>query len=966
MATESKQNLLPNFQTWVWMTLGVIVLFTVGLFEQRTRFELNDGTIVTGKVESEDETSVTIERPSKYLQKLSKSTIKDRNWWNIEVDLKLGLDLKGGTSLRYTLDLTGTPAENKEALDTTVGTFRDRLDRFGVAEISVVAAPPADIQIELPGVTMEESLAFEQVIQRLGTFEFVIVAQNAVADNLDLDRERVKVQAAWDELKKSQPDAMPRSLSLGQFDIVGASKRIYRWFPYSQRAIEDGNCDPNFPFAMLEISPDKKHVFEGDSIVNTRQSLDSAGRGALGFEMRADRADDFEDFTTKYQGRQMAILLDKEIHSAPNLKNPIRDSGIIEGGASGFTTDELKSLLSVFRSGSLKVTPTLLSKATLGPSLGEASIQRGVIAGVIASIIVVGFILWFYGFVGVLSSLTLVAGTYFLIGGLGFLEATLTMPGIAGIVLTIGMAIDQNILVNERIREERQKGKTIPQSIKNGFERAFVTIFDAQATTFLTGWILYANGTGPIRGFAVSLMLGIVVTMYAAIVGQKIMFAYGLDHGWFKELKLRHLYANLNIPYTRYFRKCAIGSIIVCTAGVVYFMVEYPSLRGLDFAGGFQARVRLSTPHSQSDVEAMAHTQFASATVVSMASVDGAISGHEYMVKIRADEAANTAAETDLRGAYLDRLATAFAGKLAPQGISDLTITPDASQKSKVTFKLTLERPAPATLIESRLRTNNAVSSFTPNTGESQVFDIALDYASIPDAERVRTDMSSALANLPDGLRLSDPMPESTFIGTKVGKELADSAMLAMILSILGILLYVRVRFADFSWGLAACVALVHDVSISLGAMAVVHTLGIVDCELDLVTIGALLTLIGFSLNDTIVIFDRIRENKQRNPTKPLLEVIDDSVNQTMSRTILTSLTVFFSLLVLFVVNFGQRNVLEGFSFVMLVGVISGTYSTIYIASPMLWWLSERKRATPGSNAPAVAAPQKPVGSSST
>lgn len=953
MATESKQNLLPNLQTWVWMTIGVIVLFTVGLFEQRTRFTLNDGTVITGKVVEEDETTVTIQRASDYIETLDRSAIKDRNWWNVEVDLRLGLDLKGGTSLRYTLDLQDPdPAKNRETLDTTVSTFRDRLDSFGVAEISVVASPPADILVELPGVTMEESLAFEQVIQRLGTFQFMIVAQNAVADNLDVEKERTKVKAAWDELKKTQPLATPRSLNLGQFDIVGASQRIYRWYPYSQRAIEEGNCDPSFPFAMLEISPDAKHKFEGDSIADTVPDLDAAGRPALGFRMRADRAADFEDFTTKYQNRLMAIVLDQQIHSSPQLKNPIGERGIIEGGARGFKTSELQALTSVFRSGSLKATPTLLSKSTIGPSLGEASIRRGVIAGAIASIVVVGFILWFYGFIGVLSSLTLVAGTYFLVGGLGFLEATLTMPGIAGIVLTIGMAIDQNILVNERIREERQKGKTIPQSIKNGFERAFVTIFDAQATTFLTGWILYANGTGPIKGFAVSLMLGIVVTMYAAIVGQKIMFAYGLEHGWFKDLKLRHLYANLNIPFTRYFRKCAIGSIVVCGAGLVYFLTEYPALRGLDFAGGFQVRVRLAQPLDQGEVEALAHTQFASATVVSMAAVDGASAGRDYQVKIRAEDDASNETE-DLRTVYLDRMSQAFAGKLAPEGIEKLTITPDAANRSKVAFQLTLDRAVPASLVESRLRSDLAVATFAPTDGESQAFEVALDYSHVPTDEEVTTAVSSALKDLPGNVRLSDPMPESLFIGTKVGKELRDKAIIAMVLSILGILLYVRVRFRDFAWGLAACVALVHDVSIALGGMAVVHTLGIVDCELDYVTIGAILTLIGFSLNDTIVIFDRVRENKQRNPSKPLLEIIDDSVNQTMSRTILTSLTVFFSLLVLFVVNFGQRNVLEGFSFVMLIGVLSGTYSTIYIASPMLWWLTERKRA-PAGGAPAT------------
>jgi SecD/SecF fusion protein len=954
MANPIKQNLLPNLSNWIGLTIAVIALFTMGLFEQRTRFELSDGTVLTGKVTEEDDASVTIERASGTIQTLAKNSIKDRNWFNIEVDIKLGLDLKGGTSLRYSIANANPEGLDADALrrqlEETVETFRKRLDARGVQEISCVAAPPSDILIELPGVTMEESLAYEQVIQRLGTLEFIIVAQNAVADNLDVTRERARVQTAWDELKKTQPTAKPNSLNLTQFDVKGGSGRTYRWYPYSAKGLEGRPDLELFPFELLERSSEPRQNFTGEAIKNTFPDQDNSGRPALGFQMKPERAADFGEFTTTYKDRLMAIVLDGEIHSAPNLESTITERGIIQGGVNGFTTEDLKALTSVFKSGSLAVKPTLLSKSTIGPSLGEASIRRGVIAGIVASIIVVGFILWFYGFIGILSSITLLAGVYYLVGGLGFLDATLTMPGIAGIVLTIGMAIDQNILVNERIREERQKGKTVPQSIKNGFDRAFVTIFDAQATTFLTGWILYYFGTGPIQGFAVSTMLGIVVTMFAAIVGQKILFAIGLEREWFKELNLRHVFANLNISFTKYFKKCAIGSTVVCGGGMIFFLAEYESLRGLDFAGGFQTRIALSQPVAQTDVEALVHQQFASANIVSMSSVDGARVDQDYLVKIRAEDSAEAAEGADLRAQYVSKLESVLTGKLVAQGLANLAVTTDqATQKSHVKFTLNLDRPAPATLIEQRIRERSPLKSFAPNSGESASFEVELDYATVVGEDRVRADVSASLKELPGNVGLSDPMPESLMISSKVGKELRDKSILAMFWSIIGILIYVRIRFADFAWGLAACAALVHDVAISLGGMAVAHSLGIVDCELDLVTIGAVLTLIGFSLNDTIVIFDRVRENRQRNPSRPLLEIIDDSLNQTMSRTILTSSTVFFALLVLFVVNFGQRNVLEGFSFVMLIGVVSGTYSTIYIASPLLWWLSERKKVTPSA-----------------
>lgn len=957
MQQPMKQNLMPNLKNWVLFTLALIVLFTIGLFEHRTKFTLQDGTIITGSVKEEDPASVTVVRASGYEQTLLKSDIKDRSAFNIEVDLNLGLDLRGGTTLTYHLPIAETdPDKKKTTLEETVSTFRRRLDSFGVKELSVVSSGTEDIMIELPGITMEESLAYEQVIQRLGTLSFHLVAANAINDNLDVAAERTKVKTAWDAFLAANPGASPKSFDASKFDVKGVSGRTYRWFPYSEQALAEGKATLDLPLEMLEIDPDPTQKFEGDAISGTFQDLDSSGRPGLGFSIRADRAKDFGRFTGDHLGRRMAIVLDGKIHSAPNLNGKITDRGIIEGGATGFKTEELQALLAVFKSGSLKVTPTLMSKATIGPSLGEASIRRGMIAGIVASVLVVVFTVWYYGFIGILGSITLIFGIYFLVGGLGFLAATLTMPGIAGIVLTVGMAIDQNILINERIREERQKGKTIPQSVKNGFERAFVTIFDAQATTFLTGLILYAKGTGPIKGFAVTLMLGIIVTMYAAIVGQKLLFAIGLERGWFKELNLRHAFKNANINFSSMFRAGFIGSTVAAVLSLVFFAVRYDHLRGLDFSGGFQTRVRLVQAMTQSEVETAMSTAFESASVVAMKAVEGGSigtsgEGYDYQIKVRADRNADAADTSDPRKTYIERIEKALGGKLVAAGFENLHVDFNTdTQRSAAKFKLNFDRPVAANLVETRLKERVAVTALSP-TGEasSSSFDVELGYGTSVVEDQVRADVSGALSNMPGGVKLSDPMPESQFIGAKVGKELRNSAIIAMFLAILGIMLYVRIRFDKMIWGVAAIIALVHDVCVCLGAMTLGNLLGLIDVELDLVTIGSILTLIGYSINDTIVVFDRIRENQQRTPTSKLADLVNPAINQTLSRTVVTSMTVFIAVLVLFVVNYGQRNVLEGFAFIMLVGVIVGTYSSIFIASPLLAWIHDRKPSSPAT-----------------
>jgi len=953
------QTLVPDLKSKFLLILAVLVIATIGLFERRTKFTLQDGTVVSGVVVEEDEQSKTIERASGYKQRLAQDEIVDAKWLNFEVDLSLGLDLKGGTALRYRIDLNQFEGDEKSTiLERTVDTYNARLDTLGVKELSIRGVPPNEIIIELPGVSMEESMAYEQVVMRLGKLEFLIVAQSRPGVlNLEAEQERLKEHLKG--IEEAGGTWTPK-INLIEFDVEGQNGISYRWFPYTEKTIqEEGRQD--FPFVMLEINPEDR--FTGDDLDDTFVTTDEGGRPALGFKLKPARASDFGEFTEKNLNRLMAIVLDGEVSTAPSLNSRIDAQGQITGGGiSGFTSQEVKTLKTVLESGSLVVKPEKLSKATIGPTLGQASIDRGILAGILAGLAVFAFVGIYYLGVGLISCLTLLIGMYILVGGLGFLGATLTLPGIAGILLTVGMAVDQNILINERIREERKKGKTLGQAIKNGFERAFVTIVDAQATTFIAAFILYQIGTGPIRGFAVTLMLGIMTTMFSALVGSRVVFAFCLEKNLFSELRMLSLLGDTQVPFTRYLRASLIFSGLTILGGLTIFARDYEQLQGLDFAGGFQAHVRLAEPMSQPAVLALLKPQYETVQVVSMISENGSAADDggstDFRITIRTDSTEDQDdASDDMRDQYLANILKVLGDRMIPDGITGLAVKAEPNDRSSATLTLNFTGPVDRRVIQGRLEDQMGLSSIEPVGGgggggadSSSSYKVEAAFTSRVAVEDVRALVTAGLTDLPNEVRLSDAVPQSQFIGGRVGKELTNSAIKAIVLAIFFILLYIRIRFRDFTWGLAACVATLHDVLFCLGAVAVAPMIGI-NIELDLAMVGAFLTIVGYSLNDTIVIFDRVRENLPRMKL-PLSEVVNLSINQTLSRTLLTSLTTLVAVAILFILNLGQRNVLEGFAFVMLVGVFIGTYSTIFIASPLLIWLTERQAKSSGKAQP--------------
>jgi SecD/SecF fusion protein len=532
------------------------------------------------------------------------------------------------------------------------------------------------------------------------------------------------------------------------------------------------------------------------------------------------------------------------------------------------------------------------------------------------------------------------------------LKATLTLPGVAGIILTLGMAVDGNILIYERLREEMGRGLKLIQAAKAAFERADVTIIDSNVTTLIAGVILYNVGTGPIRGFATTLNIGILSTLFTVIVVTEVLVLLDIKKGasTFSMVKV------LEKPNLRFMSvaKWAIGASLLLIVTTNWLFISLPDQEkfGIDFLGGFTMTVRTQEPQRVGTIREL------------VGKVPGAIGGAE--VKEILESGSKATGYTAFRITYkLPAAHTAGTdtaeGETGVKEIKD-ALAPvlqkdpvrlefaDSDSGTKVVGSLYFEEPHPTPEIAAALAqfglTNVEVQPVPDHPSTVHI-------SAILEKDKPRSDLATRIEQRFEGGRQKDaagkslnlltPIPESAFVGSQVGGELRDKAILAVLLSLFGTIMYVRVRFAEYSYGIAVVISLLHDVLIALGALAIATKTGILQAEVDLSMIAAFLTIIGYSQNDTIVIFDRVRENRPKSK-KPLSEVLNDSINECLGRTILTTSTVVLTLLVLFAFNVGSRNVLEGFSFAMLVGVISGAYSTIYVASPVLLWFDEAEQ----------------------
>lgn len=943
----------------------------------------------------------------------------------------LGSDLKGGTQLRYEV-----PSEvleqlaSKEGLSIeqvmaqTIAVIAERIDPTGTIDPLITRSGDNGILIELP--YFEDPLDLQRVEQRianLGKLEMRIVADGDYVSGtvrFDLKQEQQRLEAWLKQpgnkellyedtrnIRRFNDDASFGPLAFGNLawyprKIEPAGKDKGQWdssftsipllAPSTVKAYDDAEWnnglvpatfqqkpeDQRFLLELVALNMHERH-FTGEQLDPAGVSGGSSRDGGLAVNYRLQDAfhGDYGDWSQKYINKCSAIVLNGIVKSAPRFETRIPGSGQIHGS---FTKAEIDELVKVLRTGSLRVEPIFLSRLIIGPSLGEQAIQRGVLSLAIGSVLVFAFMLWFYRLPGIIACITLLLNVTLLYAAMLFMQATLTLPGLGGIVLTIGMAVDANVLIYERFREELEKGKDLLQAVRAGFEKAMSAILDSNITTFLVGIVLFNVGTGPVRGFAVTLMAGIVTTVFTQFFVTRLLFHFAMEKKLFTEYRPRRLFGDLGIDYVKHVRKCSIASVVVIGAGLAYALFGVPreEMLGIDFTGGANLRMVLQSPLSQKELverieaDQAFHGAYPNLSTNTVGDPDAQGRTTQFNIRLKLtdaqraevdagrkawrqlrDEAAknNAAPPADYVPPYVGELRRVFGNDLVRSAFSEPQILTNPGNTSLAFASINLHFANPIKVADAQQQVLEA------RLGSGLVTALDANEASITRNVRVEWQTAAgakewelfdvareALADLKDAegkeTFLSDPFPEAQEIQGRLVNELRNAAIGALILSWILIVLYLRVRFHEYRYGIAAVLALVHDVLVAFVTVVAVNHFGWVHVEINLAMIACFLTIIGYSVNDTIVIFDRIRENLVDNARGGVKEdfgrLINRAVNLTMSRTVLTTGLTLFVVAAQFLVNWGSDSDLESFAFAMIVGMISGVYSTVFIAAPIL------------------------------
>ncbi|MBL7151898.1 MAG: protein translocase subunit SecD [Candidatus Omnitrophica bacterium] len=696
--------------------------------------------------------------------------------------INLGLDLKGGMHLLLKVDTEQlAPEAKKDATDRAVEVIRNRIDQFGVRETSIQKQGDDEIVVQLPGVTDRERAI--DIIGKTALLEFKIVSSDLTM------------------LKEAIAGQVPEG--------------------YELKYIREDNEG-----LLLE----KKAALTGAALTNASMRFDQSqfNEPLVALQFNSEGAKKFAEITANNVGRRLAIVLDGKVQSAPRIKEAIPSGEAVITGR--FSVEESKDLALVLRVGALPAPMHIEEERTIGPLLGQDSINKGVKATFIGLGLVFIFMAGIYLFSGIIANIALLLNLVMILGGLGMLpflfpgvSATLTLPGIAGIVLSLGMAVDANILINERIREELAIGRNLRASIANGYSKAFSAILDSNVTTLIAAFLLFQFGTGPIRGFAVTLTIGLLASLFTAIIVTRTILEILLQTGLLrKSLPMLRLFGQTKFDFIGKRKFFYVLSVIVIAVGLVSYFKKGSQVYGIDFAGG-----------------QLQEYSFNSAPVI------------EEVRKV-----------------------------LKETGLGDASIQQFKDNPRVVLIRTTEDK--------SEILTDSLREAF-PEQGI-------------------------------EALRIER-------VGPVAGQHLKKKALSALFWALIGILAYVTIRFKHINFAIAGVVALFHDLLVTLGFLAMTGR------QIDLLSITALLTIAGYSINDTIVIYDRVRENSRSMKRLTLYELINLSVNQTLARTVLTT---FITLLVVIALLFYGGAVLNTFAFALFVGFISGIYSTIYIASPLV------------------------------
>ena len=983
--------------------------------------------------------------------------------------IKLGIDLRGGVILVYELlqgeETTFAPGQEADGgrrgadgkasvdMDRLVTAIKRRIDPANIKEVTVRPLGSQQIEIIIPKVEKEEVDRIRKILGSIGTLEFRILAtrRDANYDYGSLIDRGLALPDSEKRLRETDPEGKERTLAF--------------WVPVEPGKEGQFEGSPDLGKRWVTTRRGKKHLevlvvqddqdVTGAYLTRAKPGVDEQLRPAVNFAFNAAGAERFGKLTGthlpdkvgKYE-YQLGIILDGKLQSAPGIRDAIFGSGEITGD---FTEQAVKEYVDVLNAGALPtaLSPEPVSQQFIGPTLGEDTIRRGMNSIVLSVALVLMFMLAYYRFAGVVACLALFMNMILLLAIMITIQAAFTLPGLAGFALTVGMAVDANVLIYERMREEAARGAALRMTIRNGFDRALSAIVDSNLTTLITALVLYVIGTDQVRGFAVTLFLGIVLSMYTAIFCAHVVFDVAERRRWISSVKMLKLVGETHFNFLRYkwwMIGMTLGLIVLGMAGVVH---RGRGLLGIDFSGGVSIQFAFNQKHDIADVRDRLEEANLPDTVVSDVQSERAEPGTQFkvetssppgvdaeqylrQVQAKIEEIFDKAGELQRNQVKVTLLAAEAPaketgpGERAPPGKAGppkaesqggLGLPPGSRGQTVALSSILLAGASPADKASEKSASSAAPPAEGPGKSGNEAppplakpaaggappaapaasgagtkakmkFDVPVNHRSLETAFQQATESvmgtgqaleptlsndkyeegstvsydewdvelplpadqaRKVLAAVENAFESTPVFPSSNTVGGAVAEITRYRAIYALLASTLAILVYLWVRFQRISYGLGAIASLVHDTILALGFVALSYHLAeipfvtrlllIEPFKLDLTVMTALLTLAGYSLNDTIVIFDRIREVRGKSP-HVTEEMVNLSINQTLSRTILTGLSTLLVILTLYVLGGAT---IHGFAFAMFIGIITGTYSSIYIASPFLLWIAGRQ-----------------------
>jgi SecD/SecF fusion protein len=837
--------------------------------------------------------------------------------------LKWGLDLSGGKSVTIGLrDQSNKPVTDTVALKEGANELYNRVNKMGVSEVEI-RVEGDHILMNFPGA---QGLSASELVQG-STMTFHIVNEAFSPQNQEIAPQLGRfLQDVWNEAQVTDKTdaqsineiawrmlggdasgeiaAMPRGpdaqalyeagLQLANpygepmssaFDDTVSSIAMWRGDSYAE-----WQGQPNPLFVVFH-----NYALDGTSLDNVHAEYDPSKGNMLVFGVKrsnvtADGAKlspqaDFYTWTAQFaqesvlgtprekfsggQGWRMAIVLNGTAISAPQLISPLSDRASVTGH---FSQREVNQLVADLKAGSLTYTPKVVSERNVSPDLGKQEKTKGIIAAAVGLLLVIGCMSWYYRFAGIIASIAVMVNLLIMWGVLQNLEAALTLPGIAGIILTMGMAVDANVLVFERIREEFAATGRIASAVQAGYRKAFTAIVDSNITTIMAALILLHFDVGPIKAFAVTLIIGIVSSMFTALFMTRYFFAGWVQNPNHRSLNMMNMFKTTQFNFLSKARVAIASSFTLILIGMVFLFAQRHTMFGMDFTGGYSLAVNFEE---------------------------------------RADG--------NYRKATMDALLEAG----VPIGQVEVRELNRPNQL-RIQLGMGLEQPGEAFYqLPQSVAAGDALYPYQANPRINWVVE-ALE----------KGGLAVKAEQLP---QLSDSW---SVMSGQFSNTMRNNAIWGLGLALLSILIYITIRF-EFKYAMSALIALSHDLLITVGAMAILHWMG-VRVQIDLQVVGALMTIVGYSLNDTIVVFDRIRENGRLLRKLPFTDLINQSLNTTLNRTVMTSLTTLLVLVAL--VSFGGKAIFD-FALVMTMGVVFGTFSSLFIASPVLLAFHRREQA---------------------